>query len=165
MCLFQVVAPVATVAAEIECVDRPLNRIRASLMVAIAYLVTAGGLIGFGLWIILDGISGHETIQRCVLGALSIVLALGIGREVGELCFVTMDDDGVEQLKFLRRGRFVTLTRFAWEEVDSLQTKGLWMHLKSASSEIRINLSFFNDMNEAAALMESRLPKGIRREE
>jgi len=145
-------------------VDRPPNRIRASLIVAITYLVIAGGLIGFGIWIILNGISGHETIQQSVIGVLSIALALGINREVGELCFVSMDQEGVEQLKFFHRGRFVTTTRFSWEEVDALRTKGLWVYLRSASSEIRINISFFNDMNEVAAFMENRLPKNIRRE-
>ena len=136
------------------------ERIQASLTVAIGYLVIAAGILGFGIWLVLDGLSGHETLQRSAIGILSIVLAVGVGREAGELCFITMDDNAIEQLRFFRRGRLLARTRITWEEVRSVRTEGFWVYLKSASSEIRINLSFFNDMSRAVAFLEGHLLRG-----
>ncbi len=126
------------------------------------YLTVAAGVLGFGIWVIMDGVSAGEVIQPAMIGMPCVVLSLGIAREAIELCSVSIDDGGIEQLKLFHKGGFMVRTRIAWGEVRSCRVRGMWVHLTSASSDVRVDLSTFNNMDEARMSLQRRLPLSAR---
>lgn len=133
--------------------------VRPSLIVFILYAAIIFTMVGFGMWMIWGGEMGSKPALRHAIGVVSMALGLGFGRNVGELCSVKIDDGGVSQLKIMRKKRLIFRARIDWKDQIVFVDDGIRIVLKNASTEVRINLSFFGDMHEVAAFIEDRVSK------
>ncbi|URL57552.1 hypothetical protein IM816_13085 [Luteibacter flocculans] len=133
--------------------DSKIN-VRPSLIVFVLYGLIAFTLVGFGLWALTSQHPEGRAFVGYAIGSVSLAIGLGFGRDISELCSVRIDDEGISQWKIMRRRRVLSRDCVRWEDRPAVVDDGLRAVVKSASTEIRINLSFFADMHGVFALIE-----------
>ncbi|RUL77616.1 hypothetical protein [Dyella choica] len=67
--------------------------------------------------------------------------------------------DGVEQIVFFERGRFLATTNLKWQSVERVSYKQLAYKLFGGNSRVLIYLGCFGDYQKVADFINERLPK------
>ena len=133
--------------------DSKIN-VRPSLIVFVLYGLIAFTLVGFGLWTLTSQHPEGRAFVGYAIGFVSLAIGLGFGRDISELCSVMIDDEGISQWKIMRGRRVFSRDYVRWEDGPVVVDDGIRAVVKNASTEIRINLSFFADMHGVFALIE-----------
>ena len=127
---------------------------RPSLIVFALYVAISLSLVGFGAWTLMVQHEDGGTLAGYGVGLVSLGIGAAFGRNTSELCSVRIDDEGIDQWKIARGRRLFFRDHIRWKDSPTVIDDGIRAIVKHGTTEIRINLSFFDDMQGVFEIIE-----------